>query len=266
MSFPVSNRLLDALTVEERSPLLSQLERVAIPARATLFAAERVPRYAYLLTSGVASIVSEMPSGQAVEVSMVGREGIPGSCRLLGSGLGHSRCVMLEAGTALRMEFRKFEHAFQMNPHLHRLVLQHVQHEAFLMERLSACNRVHETEARLSRWLLMASDRVGDVLLNPTQESLSKTLGTRRTTITQVASGLQKRGLIRYRRGRMQILDRAGLQQSACECYGMTAKALERLYQDRPADVLAMPEASPAVAWKMPSRPGSLSQMKPVFG
>lgn len=263
MSFPISNRLLDALSVEERTPLLSQLERVAIPARATLFNAERIPRYMYLLTSGVASIVSEMNAGQAVEVSMVGREGIPGSCRLLGSGMGHSRCVMLEAGTGLRMEFRKFEQAFQMSPGLHKLVLQHVQHEAFMMEQLSACNRVHETEARLSRWLLMASDRVGDVLLNPTQESMSKTLGTRRTTITQVASGMQRRGLIRYRRGRMQILDRDGLRESACECYPVTQRALQTLYDQAPVE--AAPPA-PAQPWKQPSRmPSRVTSFTPRF-
>lgn len=255
MSLQNSNRLLDALPASERTALQPHLERVTIPAGAILFHAERVPRYAYMLTSGVASILSQMTSGLGVEVGMIGKEGIPGSARLLDGQVGHTRCVMQEAGTAYRVEFRRFEQAFHEMPGLHKRVLQHVQFHTYMTEQMSACNRVHSAEERVARWLLMATDRVGDLLMSLTQESLAEMLGTRRTTITLVAGSLQKAGLIRYRRGRMQILNGPGLQEIACECYPVTQRALRCLYDDQPATEAATP-AAPPLQWR-PTAPAA---------
>lgn len=231
MSHPLSNRLLESLPPEERSKVFANLEPVALPLRTMLFEPERVPRYVYLMTSGVASIVSEMAGGEAVEVGLVGREGVPGSYRLLGDLYGFSRSFIQVQGTGLRMEYRRFEQMFHDLPGLHRRILEHVQHEAYLLERLAACNRVHDAEGRLARWLLMLSDRTGEQEMAVTQEFLAEMLGTRRTTVTLVAGGLQAAGLLAHRRGFVTILDRPRLEEAACECYQVTQRLFKSLYR-----------------------------------
>jgi CRP-like cAMP-binding protein len=233
--FPLSNLLFESLPPAEKAALSVNLESVALPVKTVLFEAEQTPRYIHFITSGVASVVTNMAGGEVVEVGLLGREGLPGSIYLLGAQLGSTRCFMQVGGSGMRIEFRKFEQAFMENPELHRRVLQHVQYESFTLSQLSACNGVHEMEERLSRWLLMAEDRLGQPDLPLTQEFLGEMLGARRSTVTVVAGTLQRSGLIEYHRGRVKILDREGLEDVACECYPTTRKLFQNLYKDRVA-------------------------------
>jgi CRP-like cAMP-binding protein len=215
------------------SSFFSKFEHVPLPVRTVLYNVGETPRYVHLMTSGIASIVNLMSDGGAIEVGMIGREGFPEHVFLLGPHVATAQCYIQVEGTALRMPFRRFQEEFQRNPLLHSLVLEDVQYEALALNQLSACNRLHEVEERLARWLLMVEDRVGHLTAKVTQEFLGIMLGARRSSVTVVAGTLQRAGLIEYRRGNVKILDRERLEQAACECYGVVRELYGRLYQPR---------------------------------
>lgn len=219
------------LPAPERAELLRVCQPVALPLNTPLLKAEQLPQYVYLITSGVASFVSPMGTGEGVEVSMIGREGLTSAYHLLGDQRSICDCFMQIPGTGLRIEFRKFQQMFEILPQLHRRVLQHVQHETMGLQQLTACNRVHLAEQRLARWLLMASDRAGSMELPLTQEFMAQMLGTRRTTVTLIAGILQRDGLIQYRRGNVTILDRGLMERTSCECYKKLLRLYQQLYQ-----------------------------------
>jgi CRP-like cAMP-binding protein len=226
-----TNLLLSLLPAEQRAMLMRLLEPVALPLRAVLFEPERAPYYVHFITSGLASIVTYMKEGEAAEVGLVGRDGLPEALHLLGPALIQTNCFMQIAGTGLRMRFKDFEQLFQRDEAVRRPVLRYVQFQNLVLSQIAACNRLHEVEERLARWLLMVSDRIGDSELRLTQEFLSQMLGARRSTVTLVAGTLQRGGLIEYSRGDVKILDRDKLESAACECYRITQDALKRLMQ-----------------------------------
>ncbi len=234
MSAPISNVLLKSLPPAEHAALANKLEPVPLPVNTMLYEAEKVPRYLYLPTSGIASVVNVMSSGNAVEVGLVGREGIVGSIHLLGSQNGLNICVIQVPASGFRIPLRDAMDAFTQQPVFRRRVLQYVQYESLVLSQLSACNRIHEVEERLARWLLMVADRTGDSQMRLTQEFISQMLGTRRSTVTVTAGALQRAGLIEYGRGDVKIIDRSSLENAACECYQFTRKVLQNLYQDSP--------------------------------
>ena len=231
MAGPQANRLLTTIPAAEVAKLRSMLEPVSLPLLTVLFEQGEVPEYVHFITSGLASIVTTMLRGDAVEVGLIGHEGFPESLHLLGPETGETRCFMQIAGTGLRMGFKQFQDEFTSNPGLHGLVLRQVQHEALVMGQLLACNRLQEVEERLARWLLMVADRTGDLEFQLTQEFLGEMLGTRRSTVTIAAGALQRSGMIEYRRGRIKILDPDNLREAACECYAVTRRLYEQLYR-----------------------------------
>jgi CRP-like cAMP-binding protein len=224
-----TNLLLASLPNEVRNLLIRQLEPVALPVRTVLYEPERSPHYVHLLTSGLASIVTYMREGEAAEVGLVGHEGLAESLHLLGPALLQTNCFMQIAGTGLRMRFKDFERHFERDEPLRKAVLRYVQFQNLTLSQTAACNRLHEVEERLARWLLMVSDRIGSSELRLTQEFLSQMLGARRSTVTLVAGSLQRSGLIEYSRGDVRIINRQGLESVSCECYRVTRDALTRL-------------------------------------
>ena len=231
VAHPITNRLLDSISSSSKPDLLKQFESVALPIKTITFEVGKTPRYVHLLTSGISSTVTTMGGGEAVEVGLVGREGFPQVFHLLGPERGDTRGFMQVEGTALRMEYTRFEDEFRRNPEVHAAVLRLVQSEALVMGQLTACNRLHEIEERLARWLLMVADRIGDLTMDLTQEFLSEMLGVRRSSVTLAAGVLQRSGLINYRRGHIDILDRERLEEAACECYPVTRRLFENLYR-----------------------------------
>ena len=234
---PVANRLLSVLSPAARAAFQDKLESVALPLRTPIFEPGVRPKYAYFLTSGIASVVVDMQAGSAVEVGLFGCEALPGSLQLLGQQEGAMQCFMQIAGSGLRIEFSRLMDEFRSNPELHMRILQHIQHEALVSSQLSACNRLHEVEERLARWLLMVADRTGSEHFPLTQEFIGDMLGTRRSTVTVSAGALQRAGLIEYHRGHVRILDRDSLEQAACECYPIIQRLYRNLYTEpkRPA-------------------------------
>jgi CRP-like cAMP-binding protein len=231
LSFPLSNLLLQTLSPAARDALLLHLEAVPLPVGAVIYEPETTPRYVHFLTSGMASIVTIMADGDAVEVGIVCREGLPEAMHLLGPGSGATRCFMQIAGSGLRMPYNIFEQVFQHDESVRRLVLRYAQYQGQILGQLAACNRLHEVEDRLARWLLMLQDRLDSPSIPLTQEFLANMLGTRRSTVTLVAGTLQRSGMIQYRRGDVRVLDRESLEDTACECYAVTRRLFRDLYK-----------------------------------
>jgi CRP-like cAMP-binding protein len=203
---------------------------VDLPLRKSLYEPGIVPMYAYFMTSGIASVVAMMENGGMAEVGLIGREGVVGSFHLLGPAKVSTSCFIQLEATALRIRFADLANFFRTNDEVRERLLEFVQEQAVSLSQLAGCNRLHDNEERLARWLLMAQDRTQSETLNFTQEFLAMMLGSRRTTVTLIAGLLQRRGLIKYQRGKVKILDRAELEAAACDCYQITKELYTGLY------------------------------------
>ena len=224
-----SNLLLAFLSPKYRSYLMQRLRPVAILAGESLYEPDETPQFAHFMTSGIASIVGTMSNGASAEIAIWGNEGLVECFHLLSNARIPTRCFMQIEGSALRMPFKDLQKEFHQNEELRAFVMQSVQSHGATLGQLSACNRLHEAKDRLARWFLMVRDRIGDNFYL-TQESLSVVMGSCRTTVTAAASALQHKGLIRYIRGHIYIVDPAGLEEEACECYSTVRKIYQSFY------------------------------------
>ena len=233
MSTDHTNLLLASLSSESRSLVMAQATQVDLPLRTSLYEAEQVPRYAYFPTSGIASVVAVTGNGSTAEVGLIGNEGLVGCLHLLGALPVTTRCFIQLEGAGLRVPMAELKKAFRSSEEIRGRILEFVQEQALSVSQLAACQRLHEAEARLARWLLMAQDRIQDDVLAFTQEFLAMMLGAQRTTVTTVAGALQRAGLIEYSRGRVKILDRKNLEEAACDCYQVTKRLYGKLYREK---------------------------------
>jgi CRP-like cAMP-binding protein len=224
------NLLLESLSPKFRASLESRMSAVVLAAREVIYEPDQTPRFAHFLTSGVASIVGTMANGASAEVGIWGKEGLVECLHLLGHAHIPTRCFMQIEGTALRMPFGELQKEFRENEELRECILQSVQSQGAILGQLAACNRLHEAEERLARWFLMVRDRIENDTFYLTQEFLASMLGSRRTTVTAAAGALQRKGLIRYSRGRIHIVDAAGLEKEACECYATVRELYQNFY------------------------------------
>jgi CRP-like cAMP-binding protein len=230
MSDESSNLLLASLSPKYRATLLSRMRTVTLPAREVMYEPDEAPKFAHFLTGGIASIVGTMSSGASAEVGIWGKEGMVECLHLLGNARIPTRCFMQVEGTALRMPFKDLQKEFRESDEMRECVLQGVQSQGAILGQLAACNRLHEAEERLARWFLMVRDRIEANNFYLTQEFLAVMLGSRRTTVTAAAGALQRKGLIRYSRGRIHIVDTAGLEREACECYATVRQIYQNFY------------------------------------
>lgn len=228
---PMGNRFLESLSFQSRESLVSRSTSVRLPIRSSLYAAEAVPEYAYFITSGMASLVASMADGKSAEVGVIGNEGIVGAFQLLGPAPLPTECFIQITATALRLRFSDLRTAFRSSEEIRDRVLEVVQEQSLCLSQLAGCNRLHEQEERLARWLLMMQDRTQTDVMEITQEFLAQMLGAKRTTVTVVASALQRDGLIEYKRGKIRILDRARLEAAACGCYLVMSNLYVNLYK-----------------------------------
>jgi CRP-like cAMP-binding protein len=199
-------------------------------AREVLYEPYETPKYAHFMTNGIASVVTTMSSGASAEVGIWGKEGLVESFHLLGPAKIPTSCFIQVPGTALRMPFKEFQKEFQEREDLRDCILQGVQSHGSILGQLTACNRLHEAEERLARWLLMVRDRMESDTFYLTQEFLATMLGSRRTTVTAAAGTLQRKELIRYSRGRIHVINPAGLEVAACECYPTVRQLYSNFY------------------------------------
>ena len=215
------NRLLDTLSEPLRHRVLGVATLLPLPIKTLLFAAGEQSRYIFFLTQGVASQVVSTRSGESAETGMIGAESLVGASALLGPAVYPYSCFMQISGAGLRVSTADMRAIFEESPELRRCVLQRVQVQMLALSQNSACSVLHEAEQRLARWLLIAADLSRADTMDLTQEFLSQMLGSQRTTVSMIAGTLQERGLIAYTRGKVSILDRQGLTETACDCYAV---------------------------------------------
>jgi hypothetical protein len=222
------NHLLDRLPAEEYSLLAPQLQRVGLALKQVVHPFDEDVSHVQFPTTSLCSLLTVMEEDDPVEAATVGREGFLGMAVALGVMASPHRVICQMAGDSLRLPVGRFLDALARGPALTRLVHRHV---AFSLRNIGqgiACNALHPIESRAARWMLMVHDQVGRDEFPLTQEFLAFMLGVRRQSVTMVAGALQNAGMIRYRRGSVTVVDRAMLEQAACECY-----ATIRGYHDR---------------------------------
>lgn len=226
---PVGNNLIAALPPQEYERLLPHLEPVSLSIKQVLYEPNEPIKYAYFINSGACSLLNLMQDGQTIEAATVGKEGMIGVPLLLGTTQAPLQVIVQIPGDGLRMKADVFKAEVCLGCPLHTLLLRYTQTLMNQISQTAACNRLHSVEARCCRWLLMTQDRVESDSFPLTHEFLSYMLGVRRASVSEVAASFQKLGLIDYRRGKVTVCNRQGLEAAACECYQNTKQEFERL-------------------------------------
>ena len=227
----VGNRVLGGLSRKEYARIAPDLVQVTLKPGQVLYEPGAVMQWAYFPETAIISILSQAEDGTSIEVSLVGNEGAIGIPIVLRSLALPYQVVVQGPGTAWRIKADVLRKEFDRCGPLHKLLLHYVHTLIVQLAQSSACNRFHSTRQRLCRWLLASEDLSGSSELRSTQEFLSQMLGVNRGSANQAASSLQRTGLIRYRRGRITILNRAGLETAACECYRIIRSEFERFFR-----------------------------------
>src|ERR1700730_4818510 len=222
------NRILGALPPAERAMVLEATHTVTLDVRVVLFEPGSPVDAVYFPTDGVISLVTPLHDGAVVEVATIGNEGIVGIPLVPMGGLA-VRAITQVAGHGLRLDAAVFLEWTERSHAFRALVERYTQALFGQIAQPAACNRLHSSEERLSRWLLMSQDRVDSDDFMITQEFLAPMLGARRSTVSVSAGILQRAGLIRYKRGHVTIVDREGLEAVSCECYAVIRAELDRV-------------------------------------
>jgi CRP-like cAMP-binding protein len=230
------NDLLRALPEEQRRRLLPRLDRVELPNGHVLSDVGRRPAHVFFPTASVVTLHHVLKDCFSAEFAIVGREGAVGLDSMFSEKPSADRAVVLQGGSALRIDKRALKWEFFRSQELQQVLVQYTWSLMGFVAQTAVCNRHHCLDQRLCRWLLLAQDRLPGNQLVVTQEFLSHLLGVRREGVTQAAGRLQRAGLIRHRRGHVTILDRTGLEAGACECYETARRTVapSRLPEMRP--------------------------------
>ncbi len=190
--------------------------------------------HVYFPTTSIVSLLYVLADGASAEIAVVGNEGILGISLFMGGETTPSRAVVQSAGYGYRLKAQLLKQEFnRAGPVLH-LLLRYTQALITQMAQTAVCNRHHSVEQQLCRWLLLSLDRLSSDSLTMTQELIANMLGVRREGVTEAAGNLQRAGLIRYSRGRIEVLDRPGLEKAVCECYAVVKTEFDRLLSDIP--------------------------------
>ena len=227
------NLLLAALPDAELKRWLPELELIELPLGHVLYESGGTEKYAYFPTSAIVSLLYVMKNGDAAEIAVVGNEGIIGVSLFMGGNSTPSRAVVQSAGKGYRLRAQIMKDEFERSGPVTRLLLRYTQALITQMTQTAVCNRHHSLDQQLCRWLLLSLDRLPGNELMMTHELIANMLGVRREGVTEGALKLQQAGLIRYTRGRITVLDRPGLEERTCECYGVVKKEYDRLLPEK---------------------------------
>ena len=233
------NRILAALPSDEYERLQPQLKRTELTHGIVLYETGGPVEHVYFPVNALISLVVPMEDGSAVEVGLVGNDGMSGMSALIGEAMSTDRAIVHIPGGAVRASLAVIKEEFGRGGVLHELLLRYMIAHLKLVAQTLACNAMHTVEKRLARWLLICKDRVASDDLKLTQEFIAEMLGTRRATVSVAASALQTEGLIEYRRGNIRILDQRGLEEFSCECYKVVKEETGRLLGLQPERVKA---------------------------
>ena len=218
---PRVNRLLATLSKKEYTRVLPKLTTVNLVLGEALYESGATIKYVYFPNDSIISLISEMSKTSWLEVGMVGNEGMAGLAVFMGVGSSSTRAIVQGSGTAMRMSSAAVRTEANRLGSLHHLLHRYSHSLLAQVAQSSVCNRFHLVDARLARWLLMTSDRLGADEFRLTQEFLSNMLGVRREGVSKAAGALQAAELIRYSRGMITVLDRRALEAKSCPCYAI---------------------------------------------
>ena len=232
MNSPSQNRLLSSLPIAELQRLLPDLELVEMQLGDVLYESGGRMQYVFFPTTSIVSLFYVLEDGASTEIAAVGNEGILGISTFMGGETTPSRAVVQSAGVGYRLKVQALKREFERVGPLFRVLLRYTQALMTQMTQMAVCNRHHSLEQQLCRRLLFSLDRLPIDSLIMTQESIANMLGVRREGVTAAAGNLQRAGLIRYSRGRIDILDRGGLEDAVCECYAVVKLEFNRLLSD----------------------------------
>jgi CRP-like cAMP-binding protein len=226
------NQLLAALPAAEFERLAAHLERVTLRLGDMLYEPGEQLQHVYFPVSSIVSLHYVMETGASASVAGVGNEGVVGISLFMGGDTTPSSAVVQTAGVAYRLERHWLKQEFERSGAMKDLLLRYTQALMTQVTQTAVCNRHHSVEQQLCRWLLVTLDRIPSGQIVMTQELVASMLGVRREGVTEAAGRLQAAGVIRYRRGHITVLERAGLETRTCECYEVVRKEFARLLSD----------------------------------
>jgi CRP-like cAMP-binding protein len=223
------NRLLASLPSDEVERLLPTFQQISFSLGDVVYEISGQLDYVYFPTTAIISLLYTMESGATAEMGLTGNDGVVGIAIFMGGGTMPNRAVVQSAGDSIRMKAKVLQAEFALGGEFQRLLLRYTQSLITQISQTAVCNRLHSVEQQLCRWLLLSHDRLDTDELIMTQELIADMLGVRREGVTVAAGHLQDLGTISYVRGRIQILDRRKLEDTACECYRVVKDEFDRL-------------------------------------
>ena len=218
---PIRNKILLSMTDAEFHVIRPHLEYLALPSHLRLHEPHQTFRFVYFPNEGLISLVVAMENGKTVEAGIVRSDGVAGLQAVVGLSRGPLREVMQIGGNGFRVKIRNLKKTLDSTPDLHRILGRYTMMLGLHVAQTAACNRLHDIDRRLARWLLMAHDRVDSGTLHITQDFLATMLGTDRPSVSQAAGLFQRMNIIKYSREAVKILNRGELENQACECYSV---------------------------------------------
>jgi CRP-like cAMP-binding protein len=222
-----SNRLLGALETASRKRIDRHLEPIRLKLGAIVCEAGGLLKHAYFPQGAVLSLLTVLENGSAIETANIGREGSFGLFAAMYSRVSFNRCLVQLEGGIVRCPIELLQSEFERGGYVRDLFVSYSETLLSQIQQSVACNAMHTTEERICRWLLMMHDRADGEALPYTHEFLSHMLGANRKSVTLAAQSLQTAGLISYSRGRIQVLDRPGLEKASCECYAVVQERFD---------------------------------------
>ncbi|MGR9106767.1 MAG: Crp/Fnr family transcriptional regulator [Gammaproteobacteria bacterium] len=223
------NRLLAALPVDIYERIAPHLDPLTLSLGQVIYEPGEQLGHVYFPETAIVSLLYMMENGASAEIGVVGNEGVVGIALFMGGDTTPNRAVVQSGGNCLRLRLGVLREEFRRGGSFQQLLLRYTQALITQMSQTAVCNRLHTVDQQLCRWLLLSHDRLDSDELMMTQELIANMLGVRREGVTVAAGRLQAAGLIRYHRGHITILDRAGLEARACECYQVVRSEFERL-------------------------------------
>jgi CRP-like cAMP-binding protein len=218
---PVSNTILLSISDSDYSSIRPHLEYVSLPNHLVLHEAGGKLEFAYFPNRGLISLVVVMKDGKTAEAGIVGNEGLTGTLAAVGLNRSPLQAVVQITGDGFRVEVGALQNTLESAPHLQMMLSRYAAIRGMQVAQTAACNRLHDIEQRLARWLLMTQDRMDSGSLRITHDFLATMLGTDRSTVSLAAGVLQRKELIEYTRAAVKVVNRKKLEDSACECYGV---------------------------------------------
>ena len=226
---PRRNHLLAALSAVELKRIRRHLEPVEMPLGKVVYESGRHLDHVYFPSTCIISLLYVLESGASAEIAVVGNEGLVGVSLFMGGETTPSRAVVQSSGAAFRLPGQVMKDEFTRGGTMQHLMLRYTQSLITQMAQTAVCNRHHSVDQQLCRWLLLSIDRLPSPEITMTQELIANMLGVRREGVTEAAGKLQKAGVITYRRGHIQVLDRPRLEAMSCECYEVVRRETDRL-------------------------------------